>query len=204
MMTNNSFTLSRAALRGRSMGVFACTGFGALWACSALALGPTALHNAGYLVVALMTGSLLWAMLDMLRHSRQMTAASDPAPLARRRMTGRFLGIFAAEIVLINIAAHVLNSQHALQYLMPAIAIVVGLHFYLLAPLFRVPIYHVTATMMTLAGVAGVIALALQAPAGSVNAFVDALCAITLWATGFVSWRSTTQPADENRPLPLS
>jgi low temperature requirement protein LtrA len=199
MIAETSFTLSRAALRGRSMGVFACTAFGALWASSALSLGAPTLGTVGYAVIALITGSLLWFAIGMLRRSRQMSSANDPAQPAQRRTNLRFLAIFAAEIVLINIAAVVLNHHHALDYLMPTIAIVVGLHFYPLASLFRVPRYHVTATVMTVAGLAGVLGLAAHAPSNTVNVSVDALCALTLWITGVFSWRSTMPVAQAGR-----
>lgn len=195
MITETSFTLSRAALRGRSMGVFACGAFGALWASSALSLGAPTLDTVGYAVIALITGSLLWLAIGMLRRSRQMSSADDPARQAQRRTNFRFLAIFVVEIVLINIAAVVLDRQHAVQYLMPTIAIVVGLHFYPLAPLFRAPRYHVTATVMTVAGMAGVLALAAHEPSATVNVIVDALCALTLWITGVFSWRSTMPSA---------
>jgi hypothetical protein len=195
MIAETAFTLSRAALRGRSMGVLACAAFGALWASSALSLGAPTLGNVGYVVIALITGSLLSLAIGMLRRSRQMSTAHDPAQPAQRRTNRCFLAIFAAEIVLINIVAVVLNHHHALDYLMPTIAIVVGLHFYPLASLFRVPRYHVTATVMTVAALIGVLALAAHAPSDTVNVSVDAVCALTLWITGVFSWRSTTPSA---------
>lgn len=199
MIAETSFTLSRAVLRGRSMGVFSCAGFGALWASSTLSPGAPTLGAVGYAVIALITASLLSLAIGMLRRSRQMSIANDPAPLVQRRTNRRFLAVFAAEIVLINIAAVVLGQHHAIDYLMPTIAIVVGLHFYPLASLFRVPRYHVTATAMTVAGLVGVLALAAHAPSDTVNVSVDALCALTLWITGVFSWRSTTPSAQAAR-----
>lgn len=199
MIAETSFTLSRAALRGRSMGVFACAAFGALWASSALSPGAPTLGTIGYALIALITASLLWLAVGMLRRSRQMSTANDPAQPAQRRTNLCFLAIFAAEIVLIEIAAVLLGRHHAIDYLMPTIAIVVGLHFYPLASLFRVPRYHVTATVMMVAGLVGVLALAAHAPSVTVNASVDALCALTLWITGVFSWRSTTPSAQTAR-----
>ena len=189
-------TLSRSSLRGRSMGVMACAAFGALWASSAIATWSPVAGHAGYALVALIAGMMLWLAVSMFRRSLRMTTADDPALAARRHTTRRFLGIFAAEIIVINIAARVLDTHHAVPFLLPIIAVVVGLHFYPLAPLFRAPHYRVTATVMTLAGVAGVLALASSRPADATNAFVGAICAATLWITGFVSWRSTLRTAN--------
>ncbi|MEP6899948.1 MAG: hypothetical protein ABI870_15595 [Rhodanobacter sp.] len=195
--------LSRASLRGRSMGVMVCAAFGALWASSAIAIWWPAAGNAGYALVALITGVLLWIAIGMLRRSWYLTAANDPALAVRRSTTRRFLGIFAAEIIAINIAAYALGTHHAVQYLMPIIAIVVGLHFYPLATLFHVPHYHVTATVMTLAGLLGVVVIASSGPAHATNAFVDAICAATLWVTGVFSWRSTLDANGHDRSLTL-
>lgn len=74
---------------------------------------------------------------------------------------------------------------------MPVIAIIVGLHFYPLASLFAAGRYPVTASVMTLAAIAGSALLASGGPADLINAAVELVCALTLWTTGFASWRST-------------
>jgi hypothetical protein len=102
--------------------------------------------------------------------------------------------IFAAEIVAMNIAAYVLSGHHLEQYLIPAIAIIVGLHFYPLAHLFRAPRYHITASLMTLAGIGGGVFIARGFATALVIAGVGAICAITLWVTGLASWLSTRVP----------
>ncbi|WP_158883761.1 hypothetical protein [Rhodanobacter sp. L36] len=187
--------MTRSALRGRSAGVMACGLFGALWANSSLSFGPSTLRNVGYVVVGLITCMQLWGSFDLRRQSRQITVANDPPSSVQKRTTRLFFAIFAAEFILIFAAANVLASQHATQYLMPVIAMVVGLHFYPLASLFRARQFYVTASVMTLAGLVGVLALSAHVTSNPVNVVVDAICAATLWLTGLYSWRSTMQLA---------
>lgn len=194
MITDASISLTRSALRGRSTGVVACGLFGALWANAALSFGPPALRNVGYALIVLITCMELWGALDLRRQSRQVTA-NDPPLSVQKRTTRWFLAIFAAEFIIIFAAANVLVSQHATQYLMPVIAMVVGLHFYPLAPLFRARQFYVTATIMTVTGLVGVLALSAHVSSNPVNVVVDAICAATLWMTGLYSWRSTVRLA---------
>ncbi len=99
--------------------------------------------------------------------------------------------IFAAEVIAMNIAAWWLAGHQRQAFLMPVIAIIVGLHFHPLASLFAARRYHVTASVMALAGIAGCALLAGGGPANLINGAVELVCALTLWTTGFASWRST-------------
>lgn len=190
MNANATAMMTARALRSRGLGMFACAAFGAFWASTALSMWPVTAAAIGYGVTALMTGGLLVAAIRMIRRSRQLSSA-DAAMSSRQRRTGTiFFAIFAAEIIAMNIAAYLLASHHLMPYLMPVIAIIVGLHFYPLASLFRASRYYVTASVMTLAGVAGAVAIASGVAANPVNATVEIVCAITLWSTGVVSWRT--------------
>jgi hypothetical protein len=79
------------------------------------------------------------------------------------------------------------------QYLAPAVAVVVGLHFLPLAKIFRSPHFFATAIVMTLAGILSAAAMATGSSATTANGIADLACAITLWATGFASWLRVRQ-----------
>jgi hypothetical protein len=190
MTTHVASMHSASALRSRGIGIFACAAFGAFWATTALSAWPVISVVIGHALIVLMTGSLLIVAAAMIRRGRRPASSGDMPSSAQRRVGRVFGAIFAAEIIAMNIVAYLLVGHHLTAYLMPAIAIVVGLHFYPLAPLFRAPQYHVTATAMTLAGVIGIVLLATGLTANPVNAMVDIVCAITLWVTGFASWQS--------------
>jgi hypothetical protein len=194
MNANASTRTTAFAMRSRGYGTLACAAFAAFWANSSRPLWPIAFVTAGYAVIALITLALLIAGIELVRRSRQLPRAIDASPQQQRHTGRRFAVIFAAEIIAMNIAAYVLSGHHLEQYLIPAIAIIVGLHFYPLANLFRAPRYHITASLMTLAGVGGAVFIACGFATAPVIADVGALCAITLWVTGLASWMSTRVP----------
>jgi len=170
--------------------ILACAIFGGFWASAAIstaAIGPAIV---AYILIMLITASLLVAAVRLMRHSRHMRSLSDDVSPSQRRTRWIFFAIFAAEIIALNIVANLRVSHDLPAYLMPAIAIIVGLHFYPLAKLFRATRYYTTATVMTLAGVAAVIALAIGLAANPVDAALEVICTLTLWSTGFVSWWS--------------
>lgn len=198
MNANEPATLTPSVLRGRAIGILACTAFAACWASAAASAATAALAGIGYAVIALISGALLLAGINVVRGARGQLSAND-TPRAERRRIGRiFSAVFATEIVAINLAVYLSGDGHLAPYLTSIIAIIVGLHFYPLAPLFRTPQFHVTATLITLAGIAGIASLAGGTAATPANAIVALISAITLWATAFVCWRAASHPIGAN------
>ncbi|WP_458072145.1 hypothetical protein [Rhodanobacter sp. BL-MT-08] len=182
--------LSAPALRSRGLGMIACACFGAFWAGTAVATAAVSYAAAYFFVIALISTWLLIAAVRLLRRSRHMTALSDTVAPAQRRTRWLFFAIFAAEIIALNVVANLLVSHHRISYLMPAIAVIVGLHFYPLAKLFRATRYYATATVMTLAGIGAILALNSGLAVSPVDVTLDIICALALWLTGLLSWRS--------------
>lgn len=187
-MHANVAPLTTQALRSRALGIVLAASFGAFWATTGLNAWRGAFTLPGFVLTLLVLTASIVAAARLVRLARRSGLADAPAP-DRRRTRRRFLLIFIGEIVAMNIAAWWLVPQHV-AYLMPVIAIIVGLHFYPLAPIFRAPHYRVTATVMSVAGALGVAAIALGANAAACNALACLTCALTLWASCFVSWRS--------------
>ncbi len=73
---------------------------------------------------------------------------SAEAPRGRRT----FFIVLITELVLINVAWSLLRGAHHPEYLVAAIAVIVGLHFIPLASIFRDRIFYVPAVIMTGAG----------------------------------------------------
>jgi len=203
MNTNGSAGTTAWAMRNRGLGTLVCAAFAAFWASSSRSEWPTAFVAAGYTIIALITAALVIVGIALIRRGRQLPRTLDASPARQRRTGLLFAAIFAAEIVAMNVAAYVLADHHLEQYLIPAIAIIVGLHFYPFARLFRAPFFHATASLMTLAGIGGVAFIAGGLAAAPVVAAVDVICAIALWGTGFVSWISTARPDQRQPDLPL-
>jgi hypothetical protein len=177
------------------MGIFASAGFGAFWAAAALSACHGSFAVPGYLFAVAVLAALTIAGGQLMRTARRGNLPDDADPGDRRRVRHRFLAIFVAEIAAMNVAAWWLVPQH-MAYLIPAVALIVGVHFYPLASLFRAPHYRLTATAMTLASLAAVAAIALGRDGNACNALLGTLCALALWTSGFVSWRSMQRRLD--------
>ena len=138
------------ALRGRATGVLFLSGFGALWFLLGLAASqrlslPTACALAAGLV-ALVAGTVLL---------RRRSAALPPTRLdpEEQRRAGRTFGrVNAAQWAAIVLIAVVLGRLHLDAYTPAAVTVVVGLHFFPLARLFRSPQHHVTGAALVLWG----------------------------------------------------
>jgi len=138
------------ALRGRATGVLFLSGFGGLWFLLGLAASqrlslPTACALAAGLV-ALVAGTVLL---------RRRSAALPPTRLdpEEQRRAGRTFGrVNAAQWAAIVLIAVVLGRLHLDAYTPAAVTVVVGLHFFPLARLFRSPQHHVTGAALVLWG----------------------------------------------------
>ena len=185
--------LSSEALRGRGVAMLAFAAFGAWWATSALRPVPWLFRGAGYLLTALIMVALVWASISLFRYGRRVASATAGSSSPRRSTWPIFMLVFLAEIVAINLAALLLGRYDLTSCLIPLIAVIVGLHFYPLARLFHMPIYHITGTAMTVAGAAGVAAIMAGGDAAQSNAAVAAVCALTLWLTAFAAWSASAE-----------
>jgi len=138
------------ALRGRATGVLFLSGFGALWFLLGLAASqrlslPTACALAAGLA-ALVAGAVLL---------RRRSAALPPSTLdpEEQRRAGRTFGrVNAVQWAAIVLIAVVLGRLHLDAYTPAAVTVVVGLHFFPLARLFRSPQHHVTGAALVLWG----------------------------------------------------
>ena len=175
-------------VRRRATGMLAGAGFGGVWAMMGLAGrhgGCAAFLGAAALAIL---AGLLAAAVDLFRIARH-AGLPLAAGGARHRIRRGFLLVLAAEIVAMNLAAWALYPRH-MDYLMPTIALIVGLHFLPLAALLRLPHLRIAAFAMSAAALAGIAALALDLGGGAAGALLDAACALALWTTCFASWRS--------------
>lgn len=187
-----------SALRGGGIGIVVCAIFAALWANWARPLLtdlPMAWAWTAVAVVTAISGALLLVGVSMIRRARRLSHATGMGDAAPRRMRRGFALVLLAEIVALNIAALLLIGNHMAQYLAPAIAVIVGLHFLPLARLFRASHFFATAIVMTLAGIVAAAAVATGSPAATADGIAELVCAIALWGTGFVSWRRMRKAA---------
>jgi hypothetical protein len=126
--------VSRFYLRGLVIGALIMTGFGAFWAIGGAFNLPNPASALILVVSRLVVVGLLIAGLRLWRKSETLPAHSSPEESTYWRNSGKWLGlIFASEAALIAIASIVLGNTGHDALVPPVIALIVGLHFLLLA-----------------------------------------------------------------------
>ena len=96
--------------------------------------------------------------------------------------------IFGIEFVLIAISSTLLSTFKGDVFIAPAIALIVGIHFFPLSRLFHVPVFSITGGLLSVLALVALIALLLGLPiAGSSpynwSLFVGIGTTLTLWLT---------------------
>lgn len=161
-MTSPSQSLPAVA-RGVAIGLLLMAVFTVWWTSDSF-VGwpiPAAIVTTAVGIVAALIFVVQSVRLFLL--GRRDPATPTPQDRALGRRTGRVFGIlFGAEAVVIFVVLAVLGSTGLDDYALPAIAVVVGLHFYPMARLFRRSVDVWLATWTTLVGIAGVIAVAID------------------------------------------
>jgi hypothetical protein len=127
---------------------------------------------------------LLLASRHLIASAQSLPAPNAAAQSANRCVWTLFWINFAVEIVLLNVAIGLLAQPALHIYWIPAISLVVGLHFLPMASFFRVPSYWVCGAAMI--GVAVTITLVLRSEIAPLQLYaaVEALInAVILWST---------------------
>jgi hypothetical protein len=143
-MTNTSQIAE--AVAGRAMGVFFVAGFGSIWMCTGLAaLGHlTLLSGIGILIVL---AALVLPAVQLLRKTRKYKV--EEADPERSRRIGRAFGwINTVQWIAIVAAIVLLNVFRQPDYIVPAIATIVGLHMLPLARLFEYPAHYLAGGLL--------------------------------------------------------
>lgn len=145
-----------------------------------------------FIMLALATIILVSGGILLSRAARRLPQDTSSAGKARGAAEGRRYGrtfglVFGLEIVIIALGSILLNVFHHPEFLLPFVAIVVGLHFFPLAALFYVRLYYVTGALLVLVGVTVMLAVPVNTMIGNLHAWdalVGSICAIILWLTG--------------------
>jgi hypothetical protein len=159
------------------------TGFGAIWMIS----GTYALRLLSWetwLVIGVLTGLLCLIAWQRLQRARQIASTCVVVPESqsiqdRRRRFGR---VMAFEWVPILLTGVVLGRISHPELILPAIAVIVGVHFIPLAKLFNVPLYYWTGGSFVLIAVVS-FAIGDQVLRQAITGLG---CGLTLWLTSAV------------------
>jgi hypothetical protein len=191
-MAQASITIPGAAIRSRAIGVLFMAIFGTLWA----VIGAVSLQGAGNILLWVCTSIifvlLLGGSIYLFRISntlpRQMSAENNADWKKRRRW---FRVIFATEGVAMGIATAICNATNHLDFLFPIIALIVGLHFFPLAPVFRMPSHYVTGALICLLALITMLVLPARITIASQQIILWWVVtglgeALVLWGTGLL------------------
>jgi len=152
MTTNEDAAIQgSAASASRAIGAMFFTVFGGAW----LAFGILAgygMRLVPLLVIVTGTSLLFFASLRKFRRNRAAHAAESNSPESKR--TGRIFSVVnAVQWALVIVAAAGLSTLGHKEWILPAIIFIVGIHFFPLAVVFKVPRHYVTGVALTLLAV---------------------------------------------------
>ena len=153
----------RAAVYGVVGGLFLMAAFTVGWTAFTFAAWPAAAASTVTAVAVAAGVCFVVRGVQLIRARRRFPDQLSEADRAYRKRTGRSFGlIFGIEGVTIWLASTLLGVAGYDDFIVPVIAVIVGLHFYPLARIFgrRLDLY--LATWTTLVGLAGVIVLAVS------------------------------------------
>lgn len=94
---------------------------------------------------------------------------------------------FLFESIIIGIGSVLLSIFHHPEFLLPSVAIVVGLHFLPLAKIFHIYFYYLTGILLILIGLIVMLFIPVHNMIGNLRAWdvlVDSLSSFTVWVTG--------------------
>ena len=184
----------RAAVVGVVTGLFLMAFFTLLWSGNTFAAWPVTVAWPIWAVFALFALGFVTQGVRLIRARKRFSAELSEADAQYRRTSGRAFGmIFGAEGLTIGIVVTILNATENPGYVVPAIATIVGLHFYPMARVFRRTIDLYLATWTTLVGLAGIVALAAGASLDQVTGFVAVGAALATTAYGLYIAREASR-----------
>jgi hypothetical protein len=96
----------------------------------------------------------------IFKASKQFPEATSDADMAEKKRTGKWFGIiFGLEGIFIPIAVNIVIALHHPELIIPSIALVVGLHFYPLARVFKRNVDYYLATWTTIVAITAMLLL---------------------------------------------
>jgi len=148
-MTQTSPVIPKAAVRGTASGVLFLSFFGALWA----GLGFIGLEGWGIpwlLIIAVLVSVALCVGGFSLRSAAgQLTDQVTAENAHYWKRAGRwFTIVFATQGIAIGVTSAICGATGHYELILPLTALIVGVHFLPLAPLFRVKSYYITGTLL--------------------------------------------------------
>ncbi|MBF4590693.1 hypothetical protein [Curtobacterium sp. VKM Ac-1395] len=150
---------ARALATGVASGLVLMAVFSLWWASDTFTGWPTPVATVVMVVSAVAAVLFLVQAVRLLVAGRRMSTVLSASDQARKPNGALFGAVFGAEGLLIGVAVGVLGANGLDRFIVPTIAVIVGLHFYPMARVFHRSIDTWIATWTTLVGLAGVVAV---------------------------------------------
>lgn len=170
----------REELFGTSLGIFFLTVFGFVWA----SLGTSVLPGSAFYLIASAVVSVALVLAGFYLRRAARSATPMPHEMMRSGVTKRFRTVFLIEGVAIAVSAFVLGRVGYPELIPSVAALIVGFHFFPLAPLFRVRAYYVTGALLCLIFLLTVVLAPLSGGQALWFAVPGIGSAVVLWVTG--------------------
>lgn len=157
-MTEPNKTIPREAITGIATGLMLMAVFTSIWASVANAGLNGSDHHVALYGFGVLIGVFFASSISVFTRAKNFPKSTSAADIAIRKKSGMWFGIiFGAEGFLIFIAVNaVINLGHP-ELTIPAIALVVGLHFYPMAKIFKRKVDYYLATWTTLVAITAII-----------------------------------------------
>ena len=187
--TSQGQDLPRAALLGLVSGIFFLTFFGAFWGFISAAYMNSAFQAIAFLLVGLVTLGFFGIGVILLRYASTLPKTVSPVDAAIGKRIAMWFGIiFGIEFLLIALANILLPTFQLDRFIAPMTALIVGIHFFPLARLFRIPVYTLTGVLLSALALVALVALLLGLPIAGPSPynwslFVGFGTTLVLWLT---------------------
>jgi ABC-type transport system involved in cytochrome c biogenesis permease subunit len=184
-MTEELNKIPRIAIRNIASGMLLMAFFTTVW--SIIAENKIEGNDCGIVVIIFAVFSFVLVMyaIYLFSISKRFPKLSNGDQKLEGKKTGKKFGIiFGIEGVAIFIAVNILTNLHLESFVIPAIALIVGLHFYPLAAIFKRKVDYYFASWTCFIALSGVILLIIKpSEQSAVSAFVSV--GVALATTGY-------------------
>lgn len=153
-------TVPRVAISSIGSGALLMALFTTMWAL----IANYGYHSRDYHIIAVLFIALAALFVvyafNIFKTSKQFPEATSDADIAEKKRTGKWFGIiFGLEGIFIPIAINVVIALHHPELIIPSIALVVGLHFFPLARVFKRNVDYYLATWTCIVAISAMMLL---------------------------------------------
>jgi hypothetical protein len=182
--------ITRPEAIGIASGVFFMAFFGALWGLMSTGYLSGGAQIAAFVLIGVVTLGLVAAGVTIVRYANTLPDWLSSREGEQGSRTFIYFGIvFGVEFALIAVIAFWLARLQAFPFISAAVALIVGIHFFPLARLFRVPGYWITGAALCILALVAIAGLLLDLPLDGESPyhwslFVGIGATLVLWLTG--------------------